>query len=109
MCLSGGHLPPTFENFQHGFKVTVYSKHSNVVENVVDSVVENVVENESSKEAKIVDLIVHNGKISAVEIARRLGISERTAQRYIKALQAKHAIKRIGSDKGGHWEVAVHS
>ena len=96
-----GLRPPMFENFQHGFRVTVYSKHSNVV----DSVVDGVVENESSKEAKIAELIVHNGKISAVEIARRLGISERTAQRYIKALQAKQAIRRIGSDKGGHWEV----
>jgi len=87
---------PVFENFQHGFRVTVFSKKA--------SVVENVVENGASKEGRILSIIKHNRKITASEIARQTGVSERTVQRYIKILQDRRAIKRSGSDKGGHWE-----
>ena len=69
------------------------------------NVVENVVEKQNDKAAALLKLISRNGKISAIEIARNMGISERTAQRYIKGLQERQAIRRVGSDKGGYWEV----
>ena len=96
-----GHLPPTFENFQHGFKVTVFSRPKDVVDSVVDNI--------SLKGKNVLEIIKHNSKISASELAKKTGVSERTAQRQFKTLQDKKAIKRIGPPKGGHWEVAVHS
>jgi ATP-dependent DNA helicase RecG len=89
--------PPRFENFQHGFKVTVFNQKINVIENVI--------ENHPGKETRIINMISQNGRISIASIAKTLGISERTAHRYIKILQNKHKIRRIGSDKGGNWEV----
>ena len=91
---------PVFEEIGEGFMVTVFSgtfRKKNVVENVV--------EKQNDKAAALLKLISRNGKISAIEIARNMGISERTAQRYIKGLQERQAIRRVGSDKGGYWEV----
>lgn len=65
----------------------------------------NVVENGKLKQEKIIRLIRKNKKISAAEISQHIGISERTTQRYLKLLQADRTIKRVGSDKGGHWEI----
>lgn len=76
-------------------------KGADVVDNVVDNVVENVADNEK----KIVELIIENNKYSAKEIAHKLQLSQRTIQRYLKQLQEKDLIKRIGSAKGGYWEI----
>jgi ATP-dependent DNA helicase RecG len=101
---------PEFRNISDGFMVTIYGKDTkdvgkdvgkDVVENVVKDVVENVVENEW----QILKLLTESSKISAKEIAAKTGFSERTIQRYLKALQGKKIIKRIGPAKGGRWEV----
>ena len=84
--------PPRFENFQHGFKVTVFNQKINVVENVVEN------------DSLILDLIQKNSAVSAAQIARNLNITERTAQRYLKNLRERKLIRRIGPDKGGRWE-----
>ena len=88
---------PKFENFQHGFRVTVYAKSFRDTDNVVDNVVDN--------ERLILKLLVENAKISASEIARKTEFSPRTVQRYLKLLQEKMIIRRIGPAKGGYWEV----
>jgi len=38
-------------------------------------------------------------------MADSIGIIRRTVAKHIKSLQEKGIIKRIGPDKGGHWEV----
>jgi len=43
--------------------------------------------------------------ITAEQIAVFLSKSRRTAQRYLDNLQKKNAIRRVGSKKGGHWEI----
>lgn len=73
----------------------------NVVENVVKNVAENVVENEK----EILTYISLNPNISAKEMAGKLKLTERTIQRYLKSLQDKNIIRRIGPAKGGHWEI----
>jgi len=98
-------LPPQFENFQHGFKVTVFSKLEKVVEKVAEKVVEKVVEELSLNQQKIIDCIKSNHFISAKETAAIIGISLRKAQENFKKLKDKKIIKRIGPDKGGYWEV----
>ncbi len=73
----------------------------NVVENVAENVVINVIENEK----RIVELIRDNKRYSALEMAGLLGLTQRTVQRYLKQLQEKGSIERVGSAKGGHWKV----
>ena len=54
---------------------------------------------------KILELIKENPKVTTQEMADTLGIIRRTVTKHIKNLREQGVIKRIGPDKGGHWEV----
>ena len=54
---------------------------------------------------KIVALLTDNNKLSAVALAERIGISAKAVEKHLSNLKADGIIKRIGPDKGGHWEV----
>lgn len=43
--------------------------------------------------------------ISAKELSELVGISQRKIEENISWLKGKGLIKRIGPDKGGHWEI----
>ena len=62
---------------------------------------------ESSQKSsqKIITMIQSNSGITTQEMADSLGISRRAVAKQIAALQEKNIIRRIGADKGGHWEV----
>lgn len=44
-------------------------------------------------------------RATAQKIALMLGVSESTIKRHLKALREGGQVRRIGSDKSGHWEV----
>ena len=50
-------------------------------------------------------MIQENPSISRLELAKRLGLHDITIKRRLESLVAEGSIKRIGADKGGHWEV----
>ena len=54
---------------------------------------------------KIIDMIRENPYVTTQEMAESIGIIRRTVAKHIKSLQERNKIKRIGPDKGGHWEV----
>lgn len=54
---------------------------------------------------KIVALLAENSKLSAVSLAERIGISAKAVEKHLSNLKADGIIKRIGPDKGGHWEI----
>ena len=54
---------------------------------------------------KIVALLTDNNKLSAVALAERIGISTKAVEKHLSNLKADGIIKRVGPDKGGHWEV----
>ena len=60
--------------------------------------------NEKSRE-KILAIISKNPTISANDISKEIGISSRAVEKHIKSLKDNNKIKRVGADKGGHWEV----
>lgn len=62
------------------------------------------VENEKSS-VEIVRLMTENPKITAAQIAERLGITTRAVEKQIAKLRTKEIIKRVGPNKGGHWEI----
>lgn len=79
------------------------SKKDNVAENVAENapdVAENVAE--KSLEEQILDLIRSNPGISRKEMASAIGKTEKTVERSIKS---SSKIRRVGSFKGGHWEI----
>ncbi len=54
---------------------------------------------------KIAALMKQNNKISAVQIANKLGLSLRAVEMQIANLKRAGCLKRVGPKKGGHWEV----
>lgn len=52
-----------------------------------------------------VEAIARNPSITLDELAIEIGKSRRTAARQIKQLQQSGIVRRVGSDKTGHWEV----
>lgn len=53
----------------------------------------------------ILKLIAQNSHITRKEMAKQIGKDIRTIGRAIKQLQEKKQLKRVGSDKTGHWEL----
>ena len=66
---------------------------------------ENTVEKKNSTVEKIIALIMHNPQITVKEISSLLNITRRGIEEQIKTLKSKGLIRRVGPDKGGHWEV----
>lgn len=54
---------------------------------------------------KILILLKTNKKATIQKLAATLGVTDRTIKRALKSLREANIIKRIGSDKTGHWEI----
>lgn len=54
---------------------------------------------------RILDLIKENPYITQEELAERTNLTRRGIEWNIKHLKEKGLLKRIGSDKGGYWEI----
>ena len=61
----------------------------------------------NKNQLKILELIELNNKITIIEMAKKLSISETAIENNIKKLREKGIIARVGSDKTGHWEVSI--
>lgn len=75
----------------------------NVGANVGVNVGDNIKLNKNQQ--KILGEISNNNDITQKEIAKLLNISARTVQRNTLKLQEMGLLKRVGSPKGGHWEI----
>ena len=54
---------------------------------------------------KILELIAADTRISIQKMADYIGISRRAIAKTIAKLQAEGILRRVGPDKGGHWEI----
>ena len=72
-----------------------------VAENIVDSIVEKL----STMRGRIVKIVWKNPYASAQSISEVVGIAPRNVQEHLRKLQTQGIIRRIGPDKGGHWEI----
>ena len=70
-----------------------------------EKVTERVTEKVTENQAIIIREMEKNPFITAVSLAKILGISLRKTKENIKKLQQKGLIHRIGPDKGGHWQI----
>lgn len=68
---------------------------------------EKVTEKVTENQIKILESVATNPHITVVELAGIVDISERKIKENIRKLKEKGLIKRIGPDKGGHWEVVI--
>lgn len=54
---------------------------------------------------KIIAAIKDNSSISAQQIAQLLDITSRAVEKHLSNLKNNGVLKRVGPDKGGHWEI----
>ena len=77
----------------------------NIVENIAENIIDSIVEKLSTTRAKIVRIIWKNPNATAQSISKEINIASRNVQEHLRKLQEQGVIRRIGSDKGGHWEI----
>jgi len=92
------HLDITIKDFTDHFQATIYEKNN-------EKVGEKVGEKLSENQKLIIKYMIQNPRISARELAEKLGISTRKTEENIAKLKKKGVIKRIDPAKGGHWKV----
>lgn len=54
---------------------------------------------------KILELLAAEPRVTISELAVALGVATRTIERNLGVLQDSGRLRRMGPDKGGHWEV----
>ena len=55
----------------------------------------------------ILSLIKNNNKVTVQDMADALGMNKRNAQKHVNALTHENVIRRIGSARGGYWEIMI--
>ncbi|MBR5434681.1 MAG: putative DNA binding domain-containing protein [Bacteroidales bacterium] len=53
----------------------------------------------------VIENVLENSVETSASLAKHFGVNERTIRRDLQFLQAKGIIRRVGPDKGGHWEI----
>ena len=80
------------------------------LQNEITSYLESIKDKESrakpiKSREKIVALLSKDGKLSAVTIAKKIGISSKAVEKHLANLKAEGVIERIGPARGGFWRV----
>ena len=79
------------------FRVTLFKEKLSVSDN-------NVVDRKLNI---VLELIKNTNNISSSQIAKKLNVTNRTAQRYLDKLKKQNKLKRIGNPKTGYWELIL--
>ncbi len=80
--------------------VTIYNANYNAEKNAQE-----MHSKFTENEKKVYNTILNNNYATTNDIASITGLANRTIANIIKKLKERNIIKRIGPDKGGHWEV----
>jgi len=62
-------------------------------------------DNSEKSSEKILHFLYEKPTASARETAAKLGLTSRAVEKQLAALKRSGLLRRIGSAKGGHWEV----
>ncbi|MBI5307947.1 MAG: winged helix-turn-helix transcriptional regulator [Planctomycetes bacterium] len=100
-CLTFGR--PTF--IQLPLNVLLNRTEKRAEKKLVDGLAEGVVDTTQKATQKIIEAIAKKSDITQKELAVVIGITEDGVKYHITRLRKKGVIKRIGPDKGGHWEI----
>lgn len=79
---------------------------ANVLEEGQEKTISDQKRPESDQIKMILELIKEKPQISRSEISHKMGLHESNVKRRLKMMVDKGIIQRIGSDKGGHWQIS---
>ena len=79
---------------------------ANVLEEGQEKTISDQKRPESDQIKMILGLIKEKPQISRSEISHKMGLHESSVKRRLKMMVNKGIIQRIGSDKGGHWQIS---
>jgi len=97
-------IRPSFRSTEQSF--TVVLPNLNYNKTSMPNGIENGIDNGIEKNVKIIlNTIITNPRITQKKLAIDTGLSVRTVARELKHLRNTGAIKRIGSDRSGYWEI----
>ena len=89
------------------FRVSFFKK--NFIPDTTEELFSDASEKTSEKTSeKILELIENNKNITIKELSESVGVSTRSIERNLTKLQKDKKLKRVGSDKGGYWEITKH-
>ena len=98
-CERHGITPPVFEERQ-GFAIVTF--RAPIVPMAEAGAAQAIVQKTSEKILAIVTL---HPEVTIAELAERIGVAARSIERNLKNLHLQGRLKRVGPDRGGHWEV----
>ena len=108
----GAGVKVTFGKIKSGFVVTFYRpikekriRVTRIPGRVPEKVTVKVPEKVTENQRKILELIPKNKYVTVTELAKFVEISERKIKENISKLKNKGLLRRVGPDKGGHWEI----
>ncbi len=107
---SEGLSVPTIEIEQRGVTVTILrEKFQAVILGGTTDVEQFKIKQEglekTDQKTLIIELLKHDPRINRADLALKLGIHESSVKRRLEALVLDGKIRRVGPDKGGHWDV----
>lgn len=82
-----------------------FERPKHLEKKVPEKVTEKVPEKVTENQRKIIEAISKNHNITIAELSQVVAISERKIKANILKLKEKRLLRRVGPDKGGHWEV----
>ncbi|MBI4309250.1 MAG: putative DNA binding domain-containing protein [Candidatus Omnitrophica bacterium] len=92
-----------------GGKVIEIDSENRVVETGEKTRVETRVETRVKTGEKILQIMKENPAVTIPEIAKFTGLTVKGVEWNLKALKKKELLRRVGSTKGGHWEIVPKS
>ena len=94
---------PQFEEDCGGVRITMYRNIATTTKEKNQG--ETKEKNQGETKEKIIELIRSNPYITQKEMCEALGLSQGGIEYQMRNLKQKGIIKRVGGDRGGHWEV----
>jgi predicted HTH transcriptional regulator len=71
-----------------------------------DTLIELLSKTSEKTSEKIIVALQQNSALTIAELAKSVGVATRSIERNLQKLQDEGRLRRIGPDKGGHWQVS---
>ncbi|SDB81124.1 ATP-dependent DNA helicase RecG [Williamwhitmania taraxaci] len=98
ICRDYGCIRPIFEEIFDGFRVTLFKNSLNDTDRDTDH-------DTDHRLVMIIRFVQEIGNITTKELANKCAVSQITIKRDIEKLKSQNRLRRVGSAKGGYWEV----